>query len=67
MDKINLSAEQASLIQLVLDGDYKLKDGALHPTRRLIRIAKKAEKDKRLQTVSDFYASWIEDVALLRS
>ena len=67
MDKINLSAEQASLIQLVLDGDYKLKDGALHPTRRLIRIARKAEKDKRLQTVSDFYTSWIEDVALRRS
>jgi len=31
MDKINLTAETARLIQLVLDGEYKLKDGVLIP------------------------------------
>lgn len=63
MDKINLTAETARLIQLVLDGEYKLKDGVLIPSRRSLRAARKAMKDARLSLIEDFYISWVDDIA----
>lgn len=62
MDKINLTAETARLIQLVLDGEYKLKDGVLIPSRRSLRAARKAMKDARLSLIEDFYISWVDDI-----
>ena len=62
MDKINLTAETARLIQLVLDGEYKLKDGVLVPSRRSLRAARKAMKDARLQLIEDFYIKWVADI-----
>ena len=62
MDKINLTAETARLIQLVLDGEYKIKDDVLIPSRRSLRAARKAMKDARLSLIEDFYISWVDDI-----
>ena len=62
MDKINLTAETARLIQLVLDGDYKLDGLTLTPSRRSLRAARKAMKDARLSLIEDFYISWVDDI-----